>query len=393
MTIALSSNGGLAYPPVLNGMHLISQNTGTWPGQTMQSLNSTNGRGGWLGHLAHEDGPGSTGVLSAAGGGKIWFRCAATTWSSAGSTFKIGLQNWSAVSTVTPPRPDGTYTVSGTLVQGTDALAAGPASVTMNSGTSGTLTHGDRIAIVSQMTVINGTDAVFEHMNTSSTGIHSAFAVSSTDAGSTWSLAATSPVALIQFDDGKYGWLMGTLPHGNAGTQALYAVNNPDEITSILTVPWDCSIDGIWAMVNFGGANSDIRLRLYSDPLGTPTVMGSGAYSYARRWEDAVTTNYRLWHQPLGGVVNLTAGTKYGVAIAGTDASGCAMPYITPFNSVVKPYMTPDGGTWSGGSRVDDTGAFTEDSTKLWLTGFTIRSIAATAGGGGNAGRRSRVGI
>ena len=127
-------------------------------GGTLNAGHTINGVGESYGVIGRVRIPGNaTGkVISAAGNGQILWMTGAVTWATAGSKIRVGIQD---VDTSTGLE-DGTFDVYRELTQGADAISASVYRAdTMNNGTK-TLSDGDLIAIVVEMTVRNGADSI-----------------------------------------------------------------------------------------------------------------------------------------------------------------------------------------------------------------------------------------
>src|SRR5262249_14397409 len=115
----------------------------------------------YIGRAVIQGGPGTTKTLNNTGSSAISFRTGTVTWAASGTTVRVGIQD---VHATTGPvaRPVEDWSTGsppyGDLVQGTDALSSNTwTSRTITAG-SRSISHGDLIAVVFDMTTRNGAD-------------------------------------------------------------------------------------------------------------------------------------------------------------------------------------------------------------------------------------------
>lgn len=305
--------------------------------------------------------------------GSITFRTVAVTWATAGSTLRVGLQDLSATSTST--EPDGTFDVHKDLVQGTDAITASSfITATMNTGTK-TLSHGDLIAVVFDMTARNGTDSL------TIGGMSNAAVVWPTTKFFTTSWgadSATFPNCTIVFNDGTRGWIQGGFPASTGSLEAYSDASNPDERGLVFQVPWDCKAEGFWATIQCADVTSDFDFNLYSSPMTTPTVMQTVSVLA----EHFPKFNSYRFFQVFFPQINLTRNTDYWLTVKATGAGLVTLRSIT-LNDANDRKLFSGGTTLRKGTRNDGTGAAAETTTVLYKMGLLISSFEDTAGAGG----------
>jgi hypothetical protein len=327
--------------------------------------------------------PGRTGskTLSAGGGGSIWFLPGTVTFANGSTNLRIGLQDLDA--TGLPMRGDGTFDVYADLVGGTDTITTTTWRQTvMESGTK-TVAHGDKISIALELTTYGGADSVI--VRGLSTGILTFPGSTLVTAGPTYTADSVTPSALIQFDDGTFGWIDGSFITSTGAMFTNTSVNSgtgtADEWGNIFRVPFPCTAEALFAAVAVTVVGADYELILYSDPLGTPTVVeaisvvGDHIQTATSRLQEFILTTPRP----------LAANTDYVVAARPTTANSIT---YTHFDVSTAAHMIahPFGTDCNLVKRLDNAGAFTETTTsRLYGMGVRVSAFgddAATGGGG-----------
>lgn len=333
----------------------------------------------FIGHVWFPEGPGTSKVVSSAGGA-IQFLLGAITWAAAGSTLRVGLQDVNAAAGP-PAQPDETWTSEPQkdLVQGTDALSSSTWTTATIASGSRTITHGDLIAVVFDMTVRNGADSIIVQGLNIPANQHRPLSAHKT--GGTWNVTNTVlPNVVITCDDGTLASLDGSIPVTSVTTRTFNTGSTPDEYGNVLTMPFDCNVDELFAVVD---PDNEFELNLYSAALGTPaqeqqvTVDPNQVGSTSARPMTAMV-----------GTEALAAGSSYAVTVRPTTASSVSVYEMVVAN-------TNHFKFWPGGvnvykcTRSDDTGAFTTDNTARIICGVKVYQIDDGTGVGKYS--RSRV--
>lgn len=357
------------------GSNLIPfPNIGLWsPGasqslQTNQTLDVAAEGVQYLGYLCI-DGR-ATGKTISSAGGKIHFMVGASTFAAAagGSVIRVGLQDVSATAG-TPARGDGTFDVYKDLTSATDTITANAYNTaTMATGTK-TLSHGDLVAISFKMTARGGADSVV--LQSMAMGaLNNWPQVTAESSTAVFTGVQNAPNAIIEFDDGTFGWIQGTFPVNSSVLNLTYDVNNvtADEYGCPLRFPRPVTIDGLWVFAQFVGSGPH-EVLLYSDPFGTPTLVPGTSISYDSDMIQAASN--RLSHFMFAAPVTLNADTTYIVTIRPTTADDVVGNYFTVSNASFLKAMS--GGTYATyAQRLNNTGAFTETTTRRFLAGVLL---------------------
>lgn len=322
------------------------------------SINAAGESHAVIGHLRLAGG--ATGkTFSAGGGAQIVWLTATTTWATAGSTVRVGLQD---VDTTTGVE-DTTFDVFFDYVQGTDALASSTYQLaTMSSGTK-TLSDGDLIAIVVEMTVRNGADSV-QVSSTLVGGTQSnaalGFPYGSINNGIALAKSTTQlAYAVLKCDDGTVGWIMGTpVIRSLVGTVAVNSSSTPDEYAGVFTPTLTMQVCGIGVTLAAIGASDTFEVILYTDPFGSPSATVTVTAD-----QDVVagsaSNGTHIYHIP---PTTLTAGTTYAVAFRPTSVNNITYGFYdfvsTGVGTILRGALPLPA--LKLGTRSNQTGAFTD---------------------------------
>ena len=365
---------GLWWGPM--GPMNVSGSTPCWGLVTIGTMDAAGEKVAQYGHVYIANRPSGAKTLSSSGG-KLHVRTGAVTWATAGTTLRVGIQDV-ATGAGPPIQPDGTFDVYDDLVQGTDSLSSATwTTITMSAG-SKSITHGDLIALVCDMTARNGSDSVIiTGLDTDKSNVPG-----SSTFGTAWGYGAdTAPNCIIEFDDGTLGWFDETgFPGATTSTQENWQDStNPDERGNIFRVPWSCDIDGLHlAPETPASASADAQINLYSDPFGTPTLLASLPLLGEH---EPGTVHYRL-AKLLSSVVALQPGRDYALAIKATGTSNISYQiaelananYRQAIAGIIEPtsfgYTTRNGGS----------GAFAAVTTTKFFPLLGVRICAIDTG-------------
>lgn len=370
MSLPLAPSLGMLYPALPHAVSYVGSTGIAFV--TAGTLNAATNKVAFMGNV-FINGRATSKVLSSAGG-KIDWLPGAVTWATANSAIQVGIQD---VSTAAGPvQPDGSFDVSGTLVQGTDTITASTwKSTTMGTG-SKTIAHGDFIAIVLDMTVRNGADSVVVNGLTGINSLRPCGNVYTSSAWGTPTASSFSPLAMITFDDGTLGWIDGTLPASAIANTTYTDGSATDEYGMLFQVPWDCDIDAIGGCFCLVGDTSEATLTLYSTPTGTPAAI-SGAQLNLLGEQRISATNARNSVYLLPSIVRLTRNTNYVLALKATGAGNILMLFMTLADAAFRAALS-GGTTLAQATRNAGSGAFTVTATTT--VGFMFVRIAAVAG-------------
>ena len=341
-----------------------------------QPINATGETVHMCGQVMLENPNGGSKTISAAGGGKIIWRSGTTTFADAGTTVGIGLQDLSTASS--PAQGDGTFDVSASFTGGGGGITANAFQTsTMTSG-SKTLSQGDPIAITFAMTARGGSDsvAVVNAANNNSQILGGALFPCVTDntSGVYARQVGSIPNAVIVFDDGTIGWIIGSALQSPA-TALQYNANTgtADEYGNLINLP--CGFNAI----GIGGGNvllnnsSDCELLLYSTPFGTPTVE---RITIADATQISVANNALNFAYLFSSPFLLKPNTDYAVTLRPTTANNITIYYKDTLDSVTGRSGPPNSNCYAV-RRLNNTGAFSDYNggtaktrmMSLWLIG------------------------
>lgn len=362
---------GLYYPTPLVGLP-VGATVGT-----AGTMDAAAEKVAFIGHCYIAGRPGSAKTISAAGGGSIAFYTSTVTFANGSTTLDIGIQDVD-ITTGVPARPDDSFDVKRTLTGGTDTITSSVwNSFAMTGGTgSKSITHGDLIAVVFDMTARGGTDSVIIR-GASATSHLPGTLVNTTG---TWTVAGVIPMVMITFDDGTLAYLDGGQLFYLTATESYADATNPDERGLIFQVPWDCKIDAFWAQIGGSANTADFNWVLYSDPLGTPSAVTTlSIVAESLR----ATGDVRFYLRPLTSEISLTKDTNYVLAMKATGAGNVQL-FSQTLPSADARQLLPGSTTVAKVTRNDASGAFSTTTTVVYQMGVRISQLHDTGGGTAN---------
>ncbi len=361
----VSLQGGLLFP----GTHIAGFSQAV--GVAVHTLDAATEKSAHMGHI-YINGRGTGKVLSAAGGGSIAFRLGGSTWADNTSKLSIGLQD--VASGAGPPmQPDGSFDVFRELTGGDGLITQSSWNTVSMTGGSGskTLSHGDLVAVVFDMTARGNVDSVTVATSTASfmgrgTAINFV--------GGVWvTTADEGPNVVITFDDGTLGIIDSTtIANSVAGAQESWDdADTPDERGLRFQVPWDCKIDAFYACMDTNAdATADFTVKLYTDPTGTPGLVTSVSV-LSEQMSSFATSLTCIFTLP--AEVSLTKNTNYGLTILALGSSNDVELTIHTLGNEAYRALWPGGTTVGKITRSDSTGAFAAESPALIMYSLGVR--------------------
>ena len=311
-----------------------------------------------------------------------WLPGSPITFADGSTTMDVGIQGV-ATTGGSGSHPDGTYIAKGTLTgSGSPSIVASTwNTVVMTSGAGATVTDGDLISIVWDMTGRAGSDSVLiENYRTSG----SALPFVNTHNATIWSTTASKGAgcALITFSDSSIGYIEYTAPAVSTGVTSMTS-SGTNEYGVIINVPWACTVNTLFARIQLQTAStSDCKVHLYSDPLGATPVQEQ-TYTIDFDAYNQATANQILYRLPIPAT-NLTANTDYAVVVEGTSTGVIYIPQMVLADAAIRAVL-PCGTNYAKVSRSGGSGAFSEEGagTTMYYMGVGISKFDDGAGGGG----------
>lgn len=335
-----------------------------------------------IGQVFWEGRPASAKTVSSAGG-TIGFLSGTTTWANASSTLRLGFQSVSASGGI-PAQPDGSW--SGAyidIVPGTTAIASSAwNNIALATGSS-SLTHGDYVAIVFDLTAKAGSDSVViaskDSLSQSTVNYYN---------GSAWlTLSVGTPCVTIVADDGTIGTFVNTQPFTLLSGVGSYSdSSNPDSFGIIFRTPFGCKCSGAQMACRFVDNTANALISLYSDPLalaGGPTLMASATVTAKQQ---AAANTHRVSDHEFSEQA-LAANTDYALVVKATAAGSFRLGSMTVNSSDFLTKLI--SGSLRGCSQNNATGAFTEIATSYY---FVAARLSALDVGGGVIGAGNLTG-
>lgn len=291
-----------------------------------------------------------------------------------GDTLKVSFQD---VSTTTG-LPDGTADQYRTLVvsdsdDDTWKQTGIISSDGTDTGTKRTVTRGDILGIVIEFNSFVAGSLNIKSILSPGAGMNTngRHYLSQYTSGA-WAIRSSESITVaLQYSDGSYSFMGSTLPI-TAVTQITFASNtDPDEIALKFTIPFDCSLCGIWAVgVDLDG---DIDIVIYNS---TSTALISRSIDKDIRSSPS-ETGYEFY---FSSSLHLTKNSTYYASFKPTSTTSGQITVIDVNNASILDQMA-GGQTWHYSQRVD-AGAWTATTTRRPLYGLILDGIYESAGGG-----------
>lgn len=342
---------------------------------TAAAMAAASERRAFIGYLKIAGSPSGTKTISFGGGGRIGFMTNSATFAAAaGATLlDVGIQGVSAAAGPAA-QPDGTFTVKKTYTSATDTIGNGAwTRLAMSTGTA-SLSDGQLIAVVFDMTQRGGADTVTLRLQTggSSTNIPGC----NTFTAAAWAATLThTPNVVIEFDDGTLGTFSETMPFSTApGVETWADATNPDERGNIMQIPFNCTVDGMWFWGGITDVNSTFTINLFSTPNGTPTSLLSGAITVdPHKWGTVAIDKFN--YIPFSAQVSISKNTDVAIAIRATGTTNLRLLPIT-VNASGDRFAISNGTTVGKTTRDGGSGAFAAASTTvLYQMGLNISKV------------------
>jgi hypothetical protein len=225
--------------------------------------------GSIIGQISLSSGPGTSKTFTTTSS-ILYLTGSSITFANGTTNLRVGIQSGFGAAGL----EDGTFDVYADLVGGTDTITASVVNSVLMENGSLSITDGDKIAIVFELTARGGADALtFSRHNT---GVIVGSPYGTDDTG-TLAKNGLPMQAILVFADGTIGWFE-PLPatFGTNTTAAFSTSSNPDEYALGFSVPWPCVLYG-WNIRGMGSVatTDDFTMQLYSNP-GSPTSLLPG---------------------------------------------------------------------------------------------------------------------
>lgn len=337
---------------------------------TIATLSAADHSAAAIGRIMLSTGPGSTKTLNA--GGKIHFVPGTTTFLDVGTTLRIGVND-----VLSTGLEDGTHAVFDDLVGGTDTITPSVVNTATMSSGSKSITHGDMIAIVMEMTAKGGSDSIVAVGSVLS--YFTPYGTLDSGSGPTKVNGTGPPRFTIEFGDGTLGWFQAAPAFITEAGTAFGSGSSPNEYALVFEVPFKAAIGGLWLASTAIASTDNFEMILYSDPLGTPVAERTVAYD-----ADFSPTNGIYGDFPLTSAYIAQPNTKYAVALKPTTINtiGFLRSAFNTGNGNLRG-VSPLGTNWSQYQRTTSGAFASEDTTKLPHFGVWLSQLSDDVGGGG----------
>ena len=322
-------------------------------------------------------------TLDTTGSSSIRFSVgAAPVFDNAGSVFTVGFQGVDKT-TGFPVRPNGTWSARAVIT--TAANSTPTLTTTSTTGhvivpTAGTITlsHGDEVCFVYEMTTRAGTDSI------TPTGSYSKVAqypaVITNVSGSPAGLSSVGAAVIVTFSDGTLGTILGNFLPGQSAALTWADATNPDEVGGGFRFDSACTIDAVAFPLRLVDATSDAQFDIVSDYLGTPTSLIGGPIALTAENLSVAASEVMVFYE-FASDVSMAAATDYVVALKATGAGNIRFTQLTLADAAHRIFVGPGGTTMFSTTRNGGSGAYGAADTTL-LNPFSVRISGFAAGGG-----------
>lgn len=340
-----------------------------------------------IGHVHLQDGgAGGSRTISAAGGGRIFLNTASSiTWATGTTVVVTGIQDVDAAGL-----PDTTFDVSASWSPGTETFANNTLyNVAMESG-SKTLSQGQLIAIVVQMTNRGGTD----QLTIDAVGLSAVVG----DFGVPYGVLNGSFTTSVQrhmilFDDATVGWITFAPLVWNTAV-AVTSINfnsgsTPDEYAAVVSFDAPMTFSAIGVVVSNVATADPFEVIWYTDPFGSP----SAAVTFTPDPDQMVDTSTGILWFTFTTPITVTAGAFYAAAVRPTSANNITISHYDLTSGFDGLKAQQPWTTIQFAARTNQTGAFVETQAYHlpWLYMLQSGVDDGTGGGGGTSGQYAFV--
>jgi len=359
--------------------HLMHFNSNTGVGQITTVLDATGEQCAYVGRVLWND----RGTHTVGSSSVIHTHTWASTWANGASTFDVGIQD---VATGAGPaaQPDGTFDVKGTFTGGDGSVVSVNFSAFPMTTGSKSIAQGDLIAVVFDFTNRAGSDSIQLNRLTTNTFLHTSL-VNTNLGGAGWAAIGpgSCPNIIIVADDGAIGTFDFSTPGCYWGASTFKSGDAADEFALMFQLPWSGKIDALWAAFSYNSTTSDGTISLYTDPLGTPTVVSGASKSFLAETTmraSALTPVLSIFTLP--SEVAVSHGVSYALGLKATGAGNLGLHTWQLSNANFRSIL--DGGTTLERRSRTGSAAFGSASTTfIPMMGVRYSSLHDAGGGGG----------
>lgn len=326
-------------------------------------------------------------TLDTTGSSSIKFALSSNpVFDNASSVFTIGIQGVNKT-TGFPVRPDGAWGARAVVTTAANTTPTLTTTSTFHTivptAGSTTLSHGDEIAFVCEMTTKAGTDSLAVSQ-AGFGGVSTNYPACVTNVSGSWAVLGVGNGGTcfeITFSDGT----IGTIDFTTAGYVIAVAVNwndttNPDEHGLIFQVPFACKIDALCIPLRVADATADFQIDLTSTPNGTPASLISGPIAIAAENVSVANTDSCIIHT-LASEVSLSANTDYCISVKATGTTNIRFSQLGMISAGGRIFVGSAGTTMGATTRNGGSGAYAAKTTTA-INPFSVRISEITTGGG-----------
>lgn len=193
--------------------------------------------------------------------------------------------------------------------------------------------------------------------------------------GATWTNNNIILNVVLEFSDGTYGTLQGSIPASAVNSHAFNSGSTPDEYAMKITPEFEIDVDGIGAAVA-PATSADFDMVFYSGTTAEATV--------SIDQNATISTSVRPITVPIA-LENLASGSDYYVAVKPTTANNVTVYSFDVNDAAFLDLLGPFGNEMTYATRTD-AGAWSETTTRRLFAWAQLAGVPSAAGGAGAVG-------
>lgn len=359
---------------------------GVTPALTANLIDAAGEYVDFMGHVIWDGQPASAKTVSSAGG-KVYWRTGAVTWTTAGTTLRISIQDIDGATLI--PRGDGTDDVYLDIVQGTTALAAttnytGGAQASFTNG-SKSIAHGDLICIRFRIAAHVSTNLVNIIARNSIRG--AGWPAVSHNTASVAAVLAIPNVMLVA-DDGTVGWIDGSGFLGALTSRTFDSgTGTADEYGNAFSIPFGIEVIGAEVFQSVAvGTGTGYDVNLFTGSAASPTKSRTRVVDQQHHAGATVATSNFYNRHIFASPIQLAANEWFAITARPQDTNSDLIhyEYAYPVAGCEKAFAVM-GGTMQKVTRLNDAGALTQDANSVIMSVVPLISGIDVPSGGGLA--------
>jgi hypothetical protein len=301
---------------------------------------------------------------------RVGFRFGSSITKAGGSALALSLQDVS-LSSGPPAQPDGTQ--DQTVAIANASISANAWLRTNALSATRAVTSGDLLSVVIEYDGSGrlGADSItFSTIARTSGSGEMLLAVPAIFASAAWAAQSAFPVVVLEFDDGTFGTLIGSLPASAINTHSIKQdTASADEYAMAFQLPIACKVDGAYCGILVSAGTADFSVILYD---GTSAMAGGTVAVDANTIMGATA---KVLFVPFSNEISLVANHQYYLAIQPTQTAAAVSVYSFDVNDANQLVCHPGGVNFNYATRVDAGSWAAITTTRRLMAGLNISSL------------------